>query len=622
MYQQKKSHESPFPQTQMMFQHTSKFFIIALCAVSLQAFLRPTNAQDPALVFPGVDNEVYTAWLDNAAYEKSTFLPSTSDVGGGARIHWTVDESTIYLAVVAQATGWAAFGLAESGSMRGADIVLYTAETDTLVDSYVLDQLIKPLPDDCQSWELVNSVVDDGFIIFEAKRLLNTSDTQDRVIIDDSLVLVPPTRVIAAWGNTSEPSYHGQSTARGSIRFFGTSDVTDEEEYFAQSMANEAEGNFTIAARGFIIPSDDVTTYQWFCFSREDLLEMGVPLDEDLHTIGMEPLIAPSSKKYVHHFILYASPLPWDNTLECSSDTYPGYETAYAWAPGNFPLTLPPNVGAPLGSKGFQSFALQIHYNNVDLDVNVSDSSGVRAYYTSIKREFDLGVFQLGDPFVQLREGYVSSDGGLAQHTFGCEKQCLGSYLTEPVTVIWEFLHMHMTGVSMVNYNIRNDQIIRKGQIDFWDFAQQGGLAVVQAPFQIYPGDSFRTVCNYNATNTVKWGLESNEEMCIAYLYYYPRKLVYGLVPIMCGLGVEDYLLGCNATYAVTPDFFSETQLERTFGSTPASCRSSGGSTSASPVSSPTNQASTSLAVSKKFNICVLIAYGSIFLNIMTSFWY
>jgi hypothetical protein len=129
----------------MMFQCTGKFIIIALCALSPKAFTRPTNAQDTALVFPGIDNDVYMAWLDNALYEKSTFLPSTSDTeGGGVEIHWTVDEQMIHLAVVAQATGWAAFGLAESGSMRGADIVLYTAETDTLVDSYVLDQLVNP----------------------------------------------------------------------------------------------------------------------------------------------------------------------------------------------------------------------------------------------------------------------------------------------------------------------------------------------------------------------------------------------------------------------------------------------------------------------------------------------
>jgi dopamine beta-monooxygenase len=603
-----------------MLPKTSKFIVIALCALLSQRFICPSNAQNP--VFPGMDNGVYKSWLTTASYAKSSFLPSTSDTSvGGVQIHWTVDDEMIHLAVVAQATGWVAFGLAESGSMRGADIVLYTAEADTLVDSYVLDQTVKPFADDCQSWKLVNSVVDSGILIFEAQRLLNTMDTQDRIIINDSQILIPPTRVIAAWGNTSEPAYHGKSTARSSIRFFGTSDTADERELFAQSMAKEAEGNFTLSAQDFIIPSDVVTTYQRFCFSREDLLAMGVPIDVDLHTIGVEPLVAPGSKKYVHHFILFASPLPWNNTIECSSDTFPGIENAYTWAPGDLPLNLPSNVGGPLGSNGFQSFSLQIHYNNADLDANVSDSSGVRAYYTSIKREFDLGILQTADPFVLLQSGYVSTDGGYAQHSFGCGTECLGTYLNEPVNVIVEHLHMHMTGVSMVNYQIRDDQVIRESRVDFWDFAQQGDLAVVQAPFQIYPGDSFRTVCNYNAANTVQWGLGSQEEMCIAFLYYYPRVLVNDSLPLMCGLGVGYYLPGCNATYSVTPDFNSEAQLDRTFGGEPAMCPNTGGSGPIAPVSTPTKQDPTSSAVPTNVNSVALSVSGIIFWNVVHSFW-
>jgi DOMON domain/Copper type II ascorbate-dependent monooxygenase, N-terminal domain/Copper type II ascorbate-dependent monooxygenase, C-terminal domain len=606
-----------------MFPSTSgkSIILVLCCALASQHFTRAVKAQTTELVFPGRDNEVYTTWLNKASYKKSSFLPSTSDATvGGVQIHWTVDNEMIHLAVVAQATGWVGFGLAESGSMRGADIILYTAATNTLVDSYVLDQLVKPLPDDCQSWELVNSVVDNGIIIVEAERLLNTTDTQDRTIIDDSSLLIPPTRVIAAWGNDSEPSYHGKSTARGSIRFFSTSDTSDERQLFVEDMVKEAQGNFTVSAKDFIIPSDVATTYQWFCFSREDLQALGVPMDEDLHTIGIEPVVAASSKKYVHHFILYGAQLSWNKTLGCSPDTFPGIETAYSWAPGDLPLNLPSNVGGPLGSKGFQSFALEIHYNNADLDANVSDSSGVRAFYTSIKREFDLGIFQTGDPFVTLESQIVSSDGGYAQHSFGCGGQCLGTYLNESVTVIREYLHMHMTGVSMVNYQIRNDQVIHQGRVDFWDFAQQGGFEVVQAPFQIYPGDSFRTVCNYNAANTVQWGLASQEEMCIAFLYYYPRKLIDDSLPLMCGLGVGDFLPGCNATYSVTQDFNSAKQLERVFGGVPATCPNNGVPTS--PVAAPTKLASTSGAVTtSNFNIFALSVFGYVFCNVVHSVW-
>jgi Copper type II ascorbate-dependent monooxygenase, N-terminal domain/Copper type II ascorbate-dependent monooxygenase, C-terminal domain/DOMON domain len=587
--------------------------LCVLCtAFQLGLLLHPLFAQESSQFFPGSNNETYTDWLNSVTYNKSTFIESTSDTGNGVAVHWTIDDRTIHLAVAAQATGWVGFGFAESGSMLGADIVMYTAATDTLTDSFVLDQPVKPIADDCQSWELVNSVVDGGFIIFEAKRPVNTNDTQDRNLIDDSFSIIPSTRVIAAWGNTSEPLFHGNSVARGSIRFYGASDAIDEKILFVQTMAVESEGNFTISAKNFTIPSDADTTYQLFCYSRDELVDLGVPIDQDLHTIGFEPIVQTENAKYIHHFILYASSLPWNNkSLACDYENRLLIENAYTWAPGDFPLALPSNVGGPLGSAGFQSFTLEIHYNNADLDVNVTDSSsGVRVYYTSEKREYDLGIFQMGDPYVGLGGSLVNPLGGLAQHSFTCGEQCSGQYLNETVTVLREHLHMHMTGVSMVNYHIRNEQVIRMGKVEFWDFDQQGDFAVVQAPFQMNPGDSFRTVCKYDSTNDVSWGIASEQEMCIAFLYYYPRKLISDEIPIICGLGVGDFLPGCEVTYSnSTQDFMMYDQLERSFGTAPSSCPNIMSAPISSPAQSPVQPDSTSSSYSIHLTVFTSILY-------------
>lgn len=575
----------------------SKFPIFFLFALLLRGRTGKVNAQDPlSEFFPGLTKDVYTDWLTGVSYNKSMFIESPYDTSTGAAVHWSIVDDMIYLGVaVTQATGWAAFGLAESGSMRGADIVMYTAETDTLTDTYVLDQLVQPLVDTCQSWTLINSVVDEGFIIFEAKRLLNTSDSQDRTIIDDSQFIIPSTRVIAAWGNDTTPSYHFRNVARGAIRFFGTSEMADDITFFAQTMAAEAEANVTISARNYIIPSDVSTTYARFCFSRQELLSnYSIPMDEDLHVIGFDPFVTQGNSKFVHHYILYASQDPFNVSTSCEEE-YPVIEVAYVWAPGDFPLALPTNVGGPLGTNGYQSYALEIHYNNADLTPNVTDSSGFVMYYTSKKRQYDLGVFQIGDPFVGLNEQVVSVEGGLAQHTFVCEEGCLGEYLAEPVTVIRESLHMHMTGVTVANDHIRGGQVIRSSRVNFWDFDQQGDLAVVQAPYQLNPGDSFRTVCNYDSPSDVLWGLGSEQEMCIAFLWYYPRVVAPNGIPITCGLGIGEFLPGCEVTYNVTSDIRNlDEMLDRTFGGSPSgSCPNVDADSNNAPVTMPTPGATT-----------------------------
>jgi hypothetical protein len=158
-------------------------------------------------------------------------------------------------------------------------------------------------------------------------------------------------------------------------------------------------------------------------------------------------------------------------------------------------MDLPSDVGTPLSLSGVQVLWLKIHYHNPQLDTGVLDSSGVRCHFTSKKCQQDLGVYQTGDPFVRLNSSAVSNKTVLSGHTFDCPSGCSSIFLNESVTVILEHLHMHKTGKSMVNHQIRDNQIIRSGEVQFWDFVQQGDLGIVQQPFRIESGDAFRTTC-------------------------------------------------------------------------------------------------------------------------------
>ena len=260
-------------------------------------------------------------------------------------------------------------------------------------------------------------------------------------------------------------------------------------------------------------------------------------------------------------------------------------DVAFVWAPGEGPLILPPNVGALLGSQGFKAFNVQIHYNNPSLDTGVLDSSGVEFFYTTQKREFDLGVLQLGDPFLGLLG--VKVGNGFSQHTFDCSGDCSSVSLSENVTVLREYLHMHMTGSAMYNAQIRDGKIIHKGSVEFYDFSQSGMFSVIQEPFDIRPGDSFQTSCFYSAGANTTFGLGSADEMCIAYLFYYPRQVVPGSngFPYTCAFGLGGFFPQCEEVLT-SRSLESTSQFNRSFGeSTNAICDTSA---FASPSIAPT----------------------------------
>jgi dopamine beta-monooxygenase len=525
---------------------------------------------DPYSYFNGIDKQPYLDWLNGKSFHRQVWLPSPRNSTLGVALHWTIEDQYIRFGIAAKASGWVGFGISEAGAMRGSDIILYSVETDELVDSYVLDDLVTPLPDDCQSWTLMSSITDDTFILLEVRRLLDTGDSQDRPIIDDSNELVLPTRVIAAWGDSSIPSYHGlYNTAKGAIRFMDTFSADASQ---VQRLKTKDESNyFELKAERYVIPSTE-TTYAHFCFSNAELAVKGVPMDHKLHITKIEAVIDSNSSQYVHHFILTGMEDKWNSSGDCSS--YPGFEVAYAWAPGDMPMILPHNVGSPLGLRGFQSFRLEIHYNNPNMDANQIDSSGIRIHYTNETREYDLGVFQTGDPYLSLMNIPVSVNGTLAKHSFTCNSGCSSLFLNTSITVISEHLHMHKSGLSIVNHQRRNDEIIRSGEVQFWDFEQQGNLGIVQQPFVIEPGDSFQTICNYKAKEGQVFGLGSSQEMCIAFLFYYPRQTISissGEMPFTCSIGIGEAIPDCEVEWTAS-ELSGIDQVGRRFGIAPTSC--------------------------------------------------
>ncbi|KAL3908590.1 MAG: hypothetical protein SGILL_008427 [Bacillariaceae sp.] len=501
--------------------------------------------------FLATNHESYLEWVERMdnAYPNSVFLKGQDPdrPEDGAAVHWKIDEDYLYLAVAARATGWVGFGIREAGGMQGTDMVLFeAANPNVLIDAYTNDERF-PQPDDCASdWEMVESHLDlEGFLVFEARRLLDTKDPQDKKILDDSSALVAPHRVISAWGDSEQVGYHGLNVARGAMRFHGGA---DEEATFKAAMDRNAEGSVEILAKSFTIPAED-TIYQPFCFSRQDLIDQGLPdTPNKLNIIGWEPLVQAGNEPYVHHYVVTASTQPSCNRTDEELDT-DFIEMVYVWAPGEKGIVFPETLGAPLfGDDGFQAFEVEIHYNNPTLVEGVVDNSGVRFYWTSEEREEEIGIMNIGDPLIGVFGEPVGQ--GLSMHQFECPSSC-SSLASQEVTVLREYLHMHEVGLRMTNEQIRDGAVLRTANVEFWEFEQNGNAVVQQDPFTVKPGDSFRTTCYYeDQAGDRTFGLASAEEMCMAFLYYHPRqKFNLGGFEVswFCGYGLP--IPPCEATY-------------------------------------------------------------------------
>lgn len=82
-----------------------------------------------------------------------------------------------------------------------------------------------------------------------------------------------------------------------------------------------------------------------------------------------------------------------------------------------------------------------------------------------------------------------------------------------------------------------------------------------QKPFELLPGDSFETYCNYDGERGLQFGYEASREMCMAWLFYYPAADVH----LSCSFEADEK--GCAAEHSsVKAKHISE--FGRTFGET------------------------------------------------------
>ncbi|GAA6234297.1 DBH-like monooxygenase protein 2 homolog [Lates japonicus] len=424
-------------------------------------------------------------------------------------LKWGFDnpQGTIILKVLINTTGWIGFGFSPNGGMAGADIIMGgLGPSGIYFADYYATGNSKPVEDTKQSYTLQSMIESEGQTIMTVQRSIQACDNQDFDIT------AQPIKLIYAYGTTDEISYH--SSRRGTM-----------EVNLLNYMPRTSISNPTYLSASV----DNITVPAYHTYYHCKVMNFP-SLTTKHHIYQIEPVI--ENHDIVHHMLLYRCPSfvlqSYDKPCYMGDVGDACFWVVASWAVGGGVFELPENAGIPIGGEDSNIFyRLEVHYNNPNMEAGRIDSSGLRLHYTAQLREHDVGILNTGVlPLSKIE--YKIPPNAPQFHTYGICNTTLFSQLVNPVPDLQVFsvlLHTHLAGRK-----VRVGQFRDGKQIDFlgvnenYDFEVQEIISVGNIR-TIKPGDEIVVECTYNTVNrtgVTKMGLATTDEMCLAFLYYYP----------------------------------------------------------------------------------------------------
>ncbi|MEQ2208431.1 hypothetical protein XENOCAPTIV_030165, partial [Xenoophorus captivus] len=234
----------------------------------------------------------------------------------------------------------------------------------------------------------------------------------------------------------------------------------------------------------------------------------------------------------VHHMLLYHCPSfikePYDKPCYKGDKGDACFGVVASWAVGGGAYELPENTGIPIGGVGNDTFyRLEIHYNNPQKKEGIKDSSGLRLHYTDQLRQYDVGILTTG-VFPVSKMQYGIPPKATQFKSYGICNVSLFSQLVNPIPDLQVFsvlLHTHLAGRKVRVGHFRNgNQIDFMGVSENYNFDMQE-IVNLGSIKTIKPDDEIIVECTYNTadrTKTTLMGLSTTDEMCLAFLFYYP----------------------------------------------------------------------------------------------------
>ncbi|KAK3669138.1 hypothetical protein LTR78_010983 [Recurvomyces mirabilis] len=505
----------------------------------------------------------------------------TDGANGDVQLFWTLGDEYSTYGIASKSSGYLAVGFSQTGAMTGADMAVgYTDQNGTFMfeNRHATGFIVPEISQD----QTKNMRFKQGYQANGVTAFIFDKKNQADCLLDQGNVAIDSFQwMIYAHSDQNTFAQHAAGDMGKQYVKLGTSNAISLD--IARTTNNSQ--NFTVVSPEVVIPTDETT----YCYSMH---KMPTTANRS-YLIGERP---PKASPLLHHLVLYACYGPADQfesmlgqPADCNwqnfSNPCNGFVTE--WAPGMSARTFEDGFGKPFGADLYQYAMLETHYNNPGGTANQTDAASYEFIYTDSPVATEIGTLTLGD--MQVNGWFMDPGKPLVAHSTICTPECTSKWPAEGITAVAVFHHMHYRGVNARVQIIRNGTEIAPLS-ELYDFQYGYQFSKALSNIQLLPGDQLITTCEYdtmNDTTPVAGGQSSRDEMCFAWVDYYPLNNVLGCTQINPHLADPSQQNGtvamCLDSSNPNPDLYPSKSLTADFQHLPVSGNNCSGNALSKP---------------------------------------
>lgn len=542
----------------LLFRHFNGELSASFCV-----FLLLVSSLGMPVLAVGQNNDDY-GWIpfDRNQFSGNASGNATLDTEGDVQLFWKTGDEYSTFGIASRSSGYLALGFSETGAMTGADMAVgYMDENGDfkLENRHATGFVFPELSEDQENnIRLREGHQQDGVtsFIFEKKNNVDCLENQVSVAKESWQWF------IYAFSNENNFAQHEPDNKGKKYVKIGTGKTVSVNEVRALDNTK----NFTLVQSEVTIPTTETT----YCYSLHKM-----PAGEKNYLLGERPT---KSSDLLHHLVVYACYGLSDQDKDmlgkaanCDWETFSnpcnGFVTE--WAPGMSGRTFEPGYGKPFGEDSYEYVMFETHYNNPEGIEGSKDKASYTFFYTDEPVQTEIGTLTLGD--LQVNGWFLEPGQELVAHSTVCTPECTDRWPSEGITAFSVFHHMHYRGRNARVQVIRDgEEISPLSSLRDFEYGYQFSKNLNQ--IKLLPGDKFITTCEYDTsedTRPVPGGQSSKDEMCFAWVDYYPANSVLACTQYNLGNSPENPLNGtvglCLESSDPEPDLYDSTFLSAPF---------------------------------------------------------